>query len=413
MKIGKSIQSLFFILIIMLLPSVCLMAQVEDSASNPYEKEFNQFVKQQQKDFDDYRKNIEKEFSDYLRQSWKEFTGKEVYKKEPMPKPVEAPKLIQKNQRDTSNEVLILPQKSSELEANMFIAPPEPLPPAMQVQLTYDTLEYFGSQCVFGFDRTILGDVPAVIDEKGIADFWDRANKSEYNKLLSQIENQCRRINVNDWGYYLMAKKVSEELYKNSNNGKILLRWYLLTRMGYRAKLGLSDGSLFLLLPFTDKLYNCGGIWLNGMYYYNIESNVIHFRTFEKDFPEAVKQLDMAIRQPMNIAVDPGVRTLNFDYDGQTHSLQIKYNKNIVNFFKEYPKTLDLKVYFNSLPSVFFKESVDETFKPLLKGKSEKEAVSLILSFLHFSFEYQTDQEQFGYEKFNFPEESLFYPYID
>lgn len=388
-------------------------AQVEDSVSNPYEKEFNQFAKQTQKEFDDYRKNIEKEFSDYLRQTWKEFTGKEVYKKEPMPKPKEPPRVVAGTPRDTGKVELIISQKAPEIEAPVYIAPPEPLPPAKEVQLTYDSLIYFGTMCLIGYDKNMLCDVPAVIDEKFIADFWDKANKSAFNKLIIQIEDHCRLFNVNDWGYYLMAKKISEDLYRNSSNGKILLRWYLLTRMGYRAKLGLADGNAFLLLPFTDKIYNCGGIWLNGMYYYNVESSVMRFRTYEKDFPNAVKQMDMTIHQPMNIAIDPAYKTVSFEYDGKTYPLKIKYNKNSVDYFKEYPKTLDLKVYFNSVPSLFFKESVDESFTPLLKGKSEKDAVALLLSFMHYDFEYKTDQEQFGYEKFNFPEESMFYPYID
>jgi len=392
-------------------PSV--MAQVEDSISNPYEKEFNQYVKQNQKEFDDYKLRIEKEFSDYLRQTWKEFTGKEIYKKEPMPKPKEPPKYVTGNKRDTGKVEMIITQKVSEIEAPAFIAPPEPLPPSKDIKLACDTLAYFGSMCLIGYDKNMLCDVPAVIDEKFIADFWDKVNKSAFDKLVSQIEDHCRLFNVNDWGYYLMAKKLSEDLYKNSNNGKILLRWYLLTRMGYRAKLGLADGSAFLLLPFTDKIYNCGGIWLNGMYYYNVESGVMRFKTYEKDFPEAVKQMDMTVHQPMNLAIDPAYKSTNFDYDGKTYPLKIKFNKNMVDYFKEYPKTLDLKVYFNSLPSLFFKESVDETFGPLLKGRSEKDAVDLLLSYMHFNFEYKTDQEQFGFEKFNFPEESMFYPYID
>jgi hypothetical protein len=411
-------RKLIIKIIVLTLSIICITiikvaAQEGDTASNPYAKEFNKFKEQTQKQFDDHRDQIEKEFSDYLRQTWKQFTGKELYKKEPKPKPGETPKYVAGANPDTAKLKIIIPQGSPEVEAPVYIAPPETIRPSNEIQLTYDTLLYFGSKCVLGYDKSMLCNVPNSIDENFIADFWDIVNKSAFDKLITQIEDNCRFFNVNDWGYYLMAKKVSEDLYPNSQNGKILLRWYLLTRMGYKTKLGLADGSVFLLLPFTDKVYNCGGISINGMHYYNVESVVMRFRTFEKDFPNAVKQMDMTIKQPLNIALEPASKTVKLEYEGTIYPLKIKYNKNIVNYFNEYPKTLDLKVYFNSLPSLYFKESLAETFKPILKGKSERDAVDMLLSFMHQSFQYKTDQEQFGYEKFNFAEESLFYPYID
>ena len=51
--------------------------------------------------------------------------------------------------------------------------------------------------------------------------------------------------------------------------------------------------------------------------------------------------------------------------------------------------------------------------RPLVEGKSELDAVNLILRFVQISLEYKTDDDQFGREKFLFPEETLFYPYAD
>jgi hypothetical protein len=51
--------------------------------------------------------------------------------------------------------------------------------------------------------------------------------------------------------------------------------------------------------------------------------------------------------------------------------------------------------------------------KNIIKGKTELEAVNIILRFTQTSFKYKTDQEQFKYEKVLFPEETLYYPYSD
>lgn len=49
----------------------------------------------------------------------------------------------------------------------------------------------------------------------------------------------------------------------------------------------------------------------------------------------------------------------------------------------------------------------------MLENKSEIEAVNMLLRFVQTAFSYQTDKEQFNYEKVFFPEETLFYPYSD
>ena len=57
--------------------------------------------------------------------------------------------------------------------------------------------------------------------------------------------------------------------------------------------------------------------------------------------------------------------------------------------------------------------SILRELKPLLVGLSEIDAVNFLLSFLHSSFEYKTDDQQFGREKWFYPEHLFFYPFSD
>ncbi|MBL8995357.1 MAG: hypothetical protein JNM63_18570, partial [Spirochaetia bacterium] len=50
---------------------------------------------------------------------------------------------------------------------------------------------------------------------------------------------------------------------------------------------------------------------------------------------------------------------------------------------------------------------------PHLEGKTELEAINFLLALVQKSFQYKTDQDQFGYEKWFFAEELLFYPASD
>ena len=57
--------------------------------------------------------------------------------------------------------------------------------------------------------------------------------------------------------------------------------------------------------------------------------------------------------------------------------------------------------------------SLKVSFEPLIKGKSQSEALDIILNFVQNAFKYQVDNKQFNREKVMFPSETIFYPYSD
>lgn len=50
---------------------------------------------------------------------------------------------------------------------------------------------------------------------------------------------------------------------------------------------------------------------------------------------------------------------------------------------------------------------------PVYCGKSKSEAANTLIDFVQTAFEYKTDEEQFGYERPLFADETLYYPYSD
>jgi hypothetical protein len=73
----------------------------------------------------------------------------------------------------------------------------------------------------------------------------------------------------------------------------------------------------------------------------------------------------------------------------------------------------DLSVFFNSKLDPITENSLVKAITPLIENKNELEAVNIILDFVQNAFEYKTDIDQFGYEKFYFPEDIFHYPYSD
>ena len=59
------------------------------------------------------------------------------------------------------------------------------------------------------------------------------------------------------------------------------------------------------------------------------------------------------------------------------------------------------------------KRNLYPNLKKQISGKTELEAANILLNFVQTAFDYQTDQEQFGYERPLFGDELFFYPYSD
>ncbi len=82
-------------------------------------------------------------------------------------------------------------------------------------------------------------------------------------------------------------------------------------------------------------------------------------------------------------------------------------------FLNNFPQA-DLAVYTGGAKTP---DWIDQTILPELKkilaGKSKRESINILLKFVQTAFEYKTDDQQFGREKFLFTEETLYYPYSD
>ena len=50
---------------------------------------------------------------------------------------------------------------------------------------------------------------------------------------------------------------------------------------------------------------------------------------------------------------------------------------------------------------------------PFVQGRNEADAANILINFVQTAFQYQTDGQQFGYEKPFFVEELFYYPYSD
>ncbi len=271
---------------------------------------------------------------------------------------------------------------------------------------------FFGVRVILDYDQQFKFDPPKVINPATISEMWKKLSGANSSDLVSQLQTYKTNLNLNDYAYYLLLKQFAQTLYPDSETGEDLLVWNLMTRSGFKTRIAYADNKLSLMIPSYYTLYSKSFLKTGGLNYYLMRNIGNDIYTYDKDYPDATNLMDFAINSPLNLNKKVDQKTVDFSFNGKSYSFNFYINQNLIDFYKEYPQ-VDINTYFDAAVSPETKESIYESFIPVLEEMSETEAVSFLLKFVQTAFDYQTDQQQFYKEKFFFPEEVFFYPYSD
>lgn len=373
------------------------------------DKDFNKFEQEVHAGFNAFVEKIDREFADFLKQSFESFDVHAGVKAQPGPKPGQRPELSGGFSEQNMQLTYTPPKQRPTREPRLpNIRKTEPVA-FEQKTLSFN---FYGADIQISYDSRLNTTAITKTTPEAISDYWNILSQTNYNHLTSQLDAIKTRLNLNDWGYYQLVESFSGELYPKSPSMKNLVSWFVLTRSRYKVRIGFSENRLYLLIPSMQTLYGKAYLETGGTRYYLMEQTSAEVFTYKGDFPEADIIPDLIIYSPLNLPPDNAMKVIRFEHQGQKHQFEVPYNKNLMKFLDQVPLT-EATVYFHSAVWGGSKDAFREALLPLLQGKSGHEAVSLLLALVQQAFEYKTDQEQFGYEKFMFADELLYYRFSD
>ncbi len=367
---------------------------------------FEDFKRSQTESFSKYKDERDNAFNNYLKA---EFKAYKAYKSAALyeePKPKHIPKATQQKVKSVGPKVHI---QIKEVPKQEFT---KEKPQVKQKDVVVD---FFGSKVGFDVAKGLRSAKYYPQNQKGIIRFFDSAASSQYDELLREISLITKEMNLNDWGVYLLVNKLSKKIYSNEDEAK-LLSWFLFNKLGYAVKVGLS-GKHIVLMHYSEKvIYSTPNYTFGSKKFYVVanyaKGNMGRLYSYEHDYPQAQKPLDLSLNSLPNLAADTQTKTLSFKQFKEKYELEFQYNKNIIDFMATYPQA-DYATYFNAPVE-------NETYKSLAKGlkqyvdsKHISEAMNFVLHFVQNAFAYERDEEQFGREKVMFAEETLYYPKSD
>lgn len=379
-----------------------------------YEQQRAQQLAAMAAQFTEYVKQQDAAYSDYLKQRWEEFQVFRGITPPQEPKPEEAPLFVPDQRQAPPQPIPVKVPEEIEKKPGTpeFIKPRIVKPQPPKTDTRQADFIFYGLPVVLDYDAAIARvKVASAIDENAVAGYFDQMSQTNYNQLLGQLYEYSELMNLNDWGDYMLIKKMTAQLASDVNNQR-LLTWYLLLRSGYKAKVAFADNQIYLLLPISNLVYDVNFFTIDNQKYYVMDAAVTNVFTYEKDYPESQKTLSLDLLRAVDPGTEPKQRIINFSYDGQSHSIPLSYNQHAIDFYNDIPLA-EVRVYFDAMVSPEAKTSMAAAFAPLVEGLDELQAVNLLLHFVQTGFAYQTDEEQFGHEKYFFAEEAFYYPYCD
>lgn len=375
-----------------------------------FDEVFNAFANKNQQTFNLFSDSINRQFAALMESNMRAFTGEKPKISNSKPKPDKLPQvqgsdrpvnLPKPTHRALEQETIpIIPEQQSESPLGDRATP-------LSEEFNILNFNLFGENIRLArspFPKRLNG-----IAAKDVSDFWVQLSECDYQPLLQTCRAARTEHSFNDWATYQLALEFARQIYPHLYNEQVVTVVFLLNQLGMEAKVGFGDARLFCLLAVDQQLYGLSFVDIgNSRYYifevdstYLIQESTYSFSTYDIVFPEHTQGLDMNLPKPLK-----SVKTTDMS------DTAILFSMNMVELFSSYPQ-VDIGVYANAHPSEVFCQSIDHVFSSQLKSRTEYDAVAILLSYMHYGFDYATDEAQFGHEKPFFCEENYYYPKND
>jgi hypothetical protein len=397
--------------------------------SNLYSTDYATWRQNQKQAFEHYKKNYDTEFKQMLQNDWQAFQTYMDNKPYQKPKPIKIPKTEPK----ALNPEDIKKSKKVHIQAIDKIIPKENvyssktdlpkvdtiLTPVDKNGLKTISFDFFSIPVIFHVDESIK-NISIARNNDSIAAFWDKMSQTKYQAFIQELHIYKTIYNLNDWSLYLLSSQAAQKLLgnSNSNNDKVnLFNWFVFSKMGYDTRVSYNDQGIYFMAHVKNKIYATSYYTYDAKRYYALgDSNVQKLSSvysYKGDYAQSSKAMNFAIKTPVNITDTQVTRTLNFTYNGQKHEITVPYSKTLVKLYDTHPHVY-WSSYYNIESSPMTARALLSQLKVIIDGKTEVEAVNMLLRFVQYAFAYKTDQDQFNTaDKVLLPEQIIYYPYSD
>ena len=259
-------------------------------------------------------------------------------------------------------------------------------------------------------------------DEKAFAAAYRELTSADYNDLLADCIKLRKENNLCDWAYYKMLESLAEAACGKGTNEAVFLQGVLFSQSGYQMRFAFdSQHKLHLLSRIEGFAYNYNYFVSDGQIFFLLDGSK------EKSLHICEAKFDKEQEMDLDHSALPKLKMDMSDNRNVVSNFvkleaQTAVNKNMINFFNDYPiagpgKDKDVTLKWYKYGNLSMTQEVKDKLYPQLKAKigtlPKVTAANMLLSWIQYGLEYMLDEKVWGHDRPFFAEESLYYPYAD
>lgn len=383
------------------------------TAQKPQRESFEQFRERIKGDYDQFRQTLLDNYADFLAGEWHEYKSLNGTKADRTPKPRKLPQANPDRQNRPN---------SDKSDNNQPSRPVKTTPPDTEVK---------APKSDSSSDRFLLGTMAVQIphadysierklySNNDYAAQWRELDRQQVADLVTPALRQlASSTGLNGYLTYKLAESyVNTRFAGYDPSSRISLLHYLLAHLGYDVRLAsTASGVPMLLLPLDRTVHARTFLMMEGKKYYiftadGTDQSAIAGQPISTcRIPE-----DLNDNRPVDMLLGP------LNIPRKAHPFTISHgplvlsgevNENLMPLLYRYPQ-MEVSEYGKCNPDPELRESVTRQIREQLEGLPSDQAGEALLGFMQRAFKYATDEDNHGFEKPYFIEETLFYPLND
>ncbi len=268
-------------------------------------------------------------------------------------------------------------------------------------------MEAFIPEIDFKINKTLSGP-----EETGA--HWAKMAEQEGGvETARQLFGLAQQLGLNGYLTFRLAEAYANQKFKDSDaNARMSAVHFLLSNMGYDARLLKLDNIFTVMMPFDQKVvYATMSQTMDGRKY-----TILYPDGYEP--PKGQSMRLMTCNLPSNAlgktsdlrltGLSLPMKAKSFNMTNGNLTLKGEVNENIQKMLHHYPQ-MPTGDFASSWVDSKLRESIVSQLKEQLAGKSDREAVNALMALCHKGFNYSTDQDFHGFEKPYFLEENFIY----
>ena len=281
------------------------------------------------------------------------------------------------------------------------------------IQPTRIIVSYHGIKIPIAQDTTVDQVHLEARSPEGFSRYWEAMVLAGGDRLATAIDDAAEASDLNDYSKFRLITVVAEHLF-DSDVQRAAATWFLMVKNDYDMRIAYNDTEVALLLPSTNILYDTAYFTIENRRYYLLRSDANPFRerqswlTYEAGFPGSDKTVRLELPDEVGVPTRMRPERLAFTYRDREYTIEVPVNEYIVEYLADYPFT-DWWVHFFPPTTESTRRALVSQLGRAVSGRTPAEAANVLLRFVQTAFPYETDQEHFGVEKWQAPEEILYY----